>query len=111
MSFINQGKHIAVGSKDKNIYVFSTANGKFVQKLIGHQASICFLACFGGFLASGGDNGCCSLILWDTQQWKMKKKANLHSAALTCIVDLQDGNHLATGGYDKRIHVYNYKRG
>lgn len=41
----------------------------------------------------------------------MKKKVNYHSAALTCILDLQDGANLATGGYDKRIYIYNYKRG
>lgn len=41
----------------------------------------------------------------------MKRKVNLHTAALTCIVDLLDGSHLATGGYDKKINVYNYKKG
>lgn len=41
----------------------------------------------------------------------MKKKIPLHSAALTCIVDLGDGAHLATGGYDRKINIYNYKRG
>jgi hypothetical protein len=40
----------------------------------------------------------------------MKRKVNLHSAALTCIVDMLDGSHLATGGYDKKIQIYNYKK-
>ena len=30
---------------------------------------------------------------------------------MTCIVDLQDGNHLATASYDKKINIFNYKRG
>lgn len=68
------------------------------------------MANFGGFFASGGDNGCSSLILWDPATWKIKRKVNLHSAALTCIVDLLDGTHLATGGYDKKINVYNYRK-
>jgi WD40 repeat protein len=42
---------------------------------------------------------------------RIKKKINLHSAALTCIVDLGDGWHLATGGYDKKINIFNYKKG
>lgn len=69
------------------------------------------MANFGEFFASGGDNGCGSLIFWDTSQWKLKKKPYSHTAALTCIVDLLDGSSLATGGYDKRIQIYNYKRG
>jgi WD40 repeat protein len=41
----------------------------------------------------------------------MKRKVCLHSAALTCIVDLSDGSHLVTGGYDRKINIFNYKRG
>ena len=41
----------------------------------------------------------------------MRSKIKLHSAALTSIVDLLDGCHLATAGYDKRIIVYDYIRG
>ena len=40
----------------------------------------------------------------------MKRKVSLHSSALACIVDLMDGSHLETGGYDKKIQIYNYKR-
>jgi WD40 repeat protein len=72
---------------------------------------VCSLCNFRGFFASGGDNLCGSLILWDTDQLKMRRKVNLHSAALTCIADLGDGGHLATGGYDKKICIFNYKRG
>ena len=71
---------------------------------------VCFN--FGSFFASGGDNGCGSLILWETTgQFRLKNKVNLHSAALTCIVDILDGSHMATGGYDKKINIYNYKKG
>jgi WD40 repeat protein len=62
--FVNQGKNIAVGSKDKNIYIFSVQSGKLIQTLSGHKASVCSMANFGNFFASGGDNGCSSLILW-----------------------------------------------
>lgn len=81
-----------------------------IQTLSGHRASVCSLSNFNNFIASGGDNGCSSLILWDSQQWRLRKKMNFHSAALTCIVDLLDGTHLATGGYDKKIFVFNYKK-
>lgn len=103
-------QHIAVGSKDRNIYIYSISNGRMIQTLSGHRASVCSLSNFSNFFASGGDNGCSSLILWDSNQWKLKKKINVHSAALTCIVDMLDGSHLATGGYDKKIFIYNYKK-
>ena len=109
--FVNNGKNVLIGCKDKNIYVYSTATGKYMQTLSAHRASVCSLSNFGSFFASGGDNGCGSLILWDSSQFKLKRKVNLHAAALTCIIDLLDGSHLATGGYDKKINIYNFKRG
>jgi WD40 repeat protein len=109
--FINDGKHIAIGSKDNNIYIHEVSTGKFIQVLLGHQASVCSLFNFKNFFASGGDSGCGSLILWQSDQFRMKKKINLHSAALTCIVDLTDGANLATAGYDKKINIFNYKKG
>ena len=108
--FANNGKNLVVGSKDRNIYIYSTSDGRLLQTLSGHRASVCSLSSFGNFFASGGDNGCGSLILWESATWKMKRKINLHTAALTCIVDFLDGCHLATGGYDKKIHIYNYKK-
>jgi WD40 repeat protein len=32
-------------------------------------------------------------------------------AAVTAIVDLEDGEHLVTGSYDKKIYLYNHSRG
>lgn len=109
--FIGSGKRMAVGCKDSHIYVYEVSDGKLVAKLSGHKASICTLANFGGFFASGSDSGCNSLATWDSSHLKMRSKVKLHKAALTCIVDLCDGFHLATAGYDKRILVYNYSRG
>jgi WD40 repeat protein len=41
----------------------------------------------------------------------MKTKVQLHTAAVTCIVDLQDGIHLATASYDRKINIFNHRRG
>jgi WD40 repeat protein len=32
-----------------------------------------------------------------------------HSAAVTSIVDMGDGQTIISGSYDKKINIYNYK--
>lgn len=63
------------------------------------------------YLASGSDHKCCSLILWDTKNWNMVSKVQSHSAAVTSILDLEDGYHLLTGSYDKKINLFNFVKG
>ena len=63
------------------------------------------------YLASGSDHGCSSLILWDTHSWTIMSKVVGHSAAVTAIVDLDDGRHLVTGSYDKKINLYSHTKG
>lgn len=62
-------------------------------------------------LASGSDHGCCSLILWDTRSWTITSRIQSHIAAVTAIVDLEDGRHLLTGSYDKKINLFNHVKG
>lgn len=38
-------------------------------------------------------------------------KVVAHTAAVTAIVDLEDGRHLVTGSYDKKINLYNHNKG
>lgn len=108
-------KYIATGSKDKTINIYSLEGGK-VATLRGHNASICCLSMIGNlngdkFLASGSDHGCSSLFLWDTKTWSIHSKVSCHSAAVTAIVDLQDGRHLVTGSYDKKINLFSHAKG
>lgn len=92
--FFVDNRQIATGSKDKTINVYNIDGSKVVT-LRGHDASICTLSSVMGrnqsFLASGSDHGCCCLILWDTKTWTIASRIQAHSAAVTSIVDLQDG--------------------
>jgi WD40 repeat protein len=63
------------------------------------------------FLASGSDHGCSSIIIWDTNLWTPRLKLEGHKAAVTCILDLGDGVHIASGSYDKKINVYSLLQG
>ena len=114
MYFVDD-RYIVTGSKDKTINVY-TFDGKKVTTLKGHDASICTLSTIRNsnnstFLASGSDHGCCCLILWDTRSWTIASRIQSHTAAVTCIVDLGDGEHLVTGSYDKQIHLFNHWKG
>jgi WD40 repeat protein len=107
--FLND-QYIATGSKDATINIYSL-EGRKVRRLKGHEASICCLSSFRNlngdvFLASGSDHGCSSLILWDIRSWSIQSKIQAHVAAVTAIVDLEDGRHIATGSYDKKIAIY-----
>jgi WD40 repeat protein len=40
----------------------------------------------------------------------MLTKMQAHTAAVTAIVDLGDGQTIISGSYDKKINVYNYTK-
>lgn len=112
--FINE-RYIATGSKDKTINIYSI-EGEKITTLRGHSASICCLSMIRTlsnerYLASGSDHGCSSLVLWDTKSWTMHTKVQCHTAAVTAIVDLEDGRHLVTGSYDKKINLFSHAKG
>lgn len=102
---------MAVGSKDGQINVYEISSGQRLANLRGHKASICRLTMVAHagkkYLASGSDHGCSSIVLWDVSNWNMRMRIESHRAAVTGIVDLQDGRGLASGSYDKTINVYN----
>ena len=58
--------------------------------MYGHKASVCCLMGHSEFLASGGDVGCSSLILWDIRSLTIKCRMQIHAAAISGIVDLLD---------------------
>jgi WD40 repeat protein len=106
-------KYVATGSKDTTLNIYSL-DGRKLRTLRGHEAAICCLATVksqsGDILASGSDNGCGSVILWDPRSWQIMSKIQAHEAAVTSIVDLDDGRHIATGSYDKKINIFSMSR-
>lgn len=50
-------------------------------------------------------------MLWDSEGYTPVLKLEGHKAAVTCIVDLGDGLHMASGSYDKKINIYNLQQG
>ncbi len=106
-------RYVATGSKDTSINIYSL-DGRKIKVLKGHDAAICCLSTvrtsLGELLASGSDNGCGSVVLWDTKSWQIVSKIQAHEAAVTSIVDLDDGKHIATGSYDKKINLFSLSK-
>ena len=74
-------RYVATGSKDTTINIYSL-DGRKLRTLRGHEAAICCMAYVrsqgGDMLASGSDNGCGSVILWDAKNWQMVSKIQAH---------------------------------
>ena len=99
---------VAVGSKDHKISVYDLKKGEVI-KLVGHASHICCLGTLKNkYLISGGDINDNSIIIWDPKNWTIKHRLKSHQAAVTYLVDFNDGCHFASGSYDRRINIYSY---
>ena len=109
--FTQGGGSLATGSKDTYVNMYDVSNSKLIGRMDMHRASICCLSVInsGEILASGGDYKCGSIILWDAKTLIVRHRLEGHSAAVTAIVDLEDGENLASASYDKKINVFNYR--
>lgn len=100
------------GTRNGSLIVMSL-NGKTIHTLSGHKSAICTLTLINDknrvILASGGDYGCSSILLWNTRSWEILGRLQHHSAAVTSILDIGDSQTIVSGSYDKKINVYNYQ--
>ena len=106
---------IAVGTKNGSIKIFCLKTGTKLEELLEHTGGVCSLAFMNGtsILVSAGDMGCCRVITWDFEKEHsgnfMSILPRKHSAAVTSVLDLQDGKHIVSGSFDSNINVYNGK--
>ncbi|EGR27209.1 hypothetical protein IMG5_199950 [Ichthyophthirius multifiliis] len=106
------GTLIASGSRDRNILVRDTRDGKnnIIQKYVGHKQEICGLkwSFDEQLLASGGNDN--KLILWSLKKQGELSKFSQHSAAVKAIgFSPHQHNILASGGgtADRCIRFWN----
>lgn len=106
-----------MGTKNGLVKIFCTKTGAKLNELYGHRASICSLSTLvelGNvceYIVSGGDIGCCQVIIWNLRDNSAYHNFSQHHfAAITCIIDLQDSKHFVTGSFDCNLNVFNYKK-
>jgi len=111
-TYINN--QIALGLKDGTIQIFSR-DGFNIATLKEQKANICSLAVIRSgnqnYLVSGSDAGCSRVVVWDPVTWQPRHVFGGHTAAVTGIVDLQDGVHFVSAGYDKKLNIYSLEQG
>ena len=62
----------------------------------------------GEFIGSGGDIGCCQLMLWRVSGEELYHNfSSQHNAAITSILDLNDNKHFISGSFDCNLNIYN----
>lgn len=102
-----------MGTKNGVIKIFCVKTGTKLNQLYGHTASICSLALIadGSMIASGGDIGCCQLMIWNTKTEDMYHNfCSNHKAAITSIIDLTDNKHFISGSFDCCLNIYNHRK-
>jgi WD40 repeat protein len=106
LAFSPDGKSIAVGSQDSQIYLFQTADGKFIRPLPGHASAITSLAFHptGTVLASASKDR--TIRLWNPANAQVLKALEGHTAWVQGITFLIQGTRLASVGADHTVRLW-----
>jgi len=105
------GNEVAVGGKDKKIYIY-TVSGTTLTKshtLDAHRGEISKLSyspC-GTYLAAGDTNR--EVIVWEGKNQKTTGWVN-HTARVNALAWNQDSKHLASGGLDSQIFIWDLEK-
>jgi WD40 repeat protein len=106
VAFGPDGKTLAVGSQDSQIYLFTVADGKFVRAIPGHGSAVTSLVFHpaGAVLASASKDR--TLRLWNPANGQALKMLEGHTAWAQGVTFLLQGTRLASVGADHTVRLW-----
>jgi WD40 repeat protein len=106
LAFSPDGKTLAVGGADGQIYLFQTTDGKFVRALAGHGSAVTGLAFHpsGQVLASSSKDR--TVRLWNPANPQPLKNLDGHTNWVQGVVFLAQGTRLASVGADGTVRLW-----
>jgi WD40 repeat protein len=106
IAFSSDGKRIASGSDDGNVYVWSIAKQKQIGKLEGHGGSVTCVAYTpdGSTLVSGSKD--MTVRAWNAKDGDELEKWVGHTEPIVSVAFSPDGKEVVTAGRDERVIVW-----
>ncbi len=111
VSFSNDGKFIASGSKDKTVKIWDFSTEKLLKEFKGHSDSVSSVSFSndGKFIASGSDDH--TVKIWDFSTGKLLKEFKGHSSRVNSVSFSNDGKFIASGSRDKTVKIWDFSTG
>jgi WD40 repeat protein len=106
LAFAADGKTLAAGGADGQVYLFSFPDGKFVRALTGHTSAVTSVAFHptGTLIVSGSKDR--TLRLWTPANGQMVKTLEGHTAWVQGVTFLAQGTRLASVSADHTVRLW-----
>ncbi|KAI8368190.1 WD40-repeat-containing domain protein [Radiomyces spectabilis] len=109
--FSPDGTHVATGSHNGDINLYSAESGEKITSFTTKQKFIMVTAYSpdGKYLAAGAEDG--TIFVFNTETNQLAHTLSAHAMAVRSLTFAADGRTLISGSDDKCIHVYDVEHG
>lgn len=104
--------HVITGSADASLKVWTIADGRLTQVLVGHETavtSVAYPAYVHRTAVSGGDDAL--VLVWNVETGQTRVVIRDHQAALASVRVTADAGHVVSGAVDGRLLVHDASTG